>query len=74
MGGVEFKPRDLRDDRGYRVAGVVMWVGLNLNPHPLKTEGAAPNYWSRRGGCADMGRSGLRPYTSPGVRLVYRGG
>jgi hypothetical protein len=36
MGGVEFKPRDLGDDRGCRVV-VVVWAGLNLNPHPPRT-------------------------------------
>jgi len=51
-----------------------MWMGLNLNPHPLKTEGAAPNYSSRRDDLADMGRSVLRPYTRRGVRLVSGGG
>jgi hypothetical protein len=46
LGGVEFKPRDLGSDRGYRVdrnaVVVVVWVGLNLNPHPLRAKGAAP--------------------------------
>jgi hypothetical protein len=37
MGGVEFKARDLGDDRGYRVVVVAEWVGLNLNPQPSET-------------------------------------
>jgi hypothetical protein len=45
MGEAEFKPRDLGSDRGYRVVVVVMWVCRNLNPHPLKAEGAAPKIW-----------------------------
>jgi hypothetical protein len=49
-----------------------MW---SLNPHPLKTEGAAPEEgrrrkkkqsWARRNDCADLGRSMLRPYTCVG--------
>ena len=55
MGGVEYKPRDLRSDRGYRAAienmedVVVVWAMFNLNPHPFKTKkGAAPK--CRRGG------------------------
>jgi hypothetical protein len=42
LGTVGFKPRGLRDDRGYRVAVVEMWVGLAVKRHPLKAEGAAP--------------------------------
>jgi hypothetical protein len=43
MGGFEFKPRDLGSDRGYRVVVALVSMGLNLNPHPFKTEkGAAP--------------------------------
>src|ERR1700685_2262739 len=44
FGRVGSKPRDLGSDRGYRVAVAIAWVGLNLNPHPLKAEGAAPNW------------------------------
>jgi hypothetical protein len=42
MGWVESKSRDLGNDRGYRAVVVEVWVGAHLNPHPLKTEGAAP--------------------------------
>jgi hypothetical protein len=45
MGGVESKSRDLGSDRGYRVIVVVVLVAFHLNPHPLKTEGAAPKIW-----------------------------
>jgi hypothetical protein len=49
LGRVGSKPRDLKNDRGYRVVVVVMSMRLSLNPHPLKTEGAAPkcrfDYW-----------------------------
>jgi hypothetical protein len=51
MGAVESKPRGRRDDRGYGVVDVLAWVWLNLNPHPLKTEGAAPKV--RREGLKD---------------------
>jgi len=34
---VESKPRDLENDRGYRVVVVVSWMGLRLNPHPPNT-------------------------------------
>ena len=33
MGGVDSKPRDLRNDRGYRVVVVLAWVGVNLNTY-----------------------------------------
>ena len=37
---VESKPRDLRDDRGYRVIVVSVSVKLSLNPHRfLKSKG-----------------------------------
>jgi len=42
MGGVAFKPLDLGNDRGYMAVVVLVWEGLNLNPHPLTAEGAAP--------------------------------
>jgi hypothetical protein len=46
VGEVEFKPRDLGSaGTGWidaTVVVVVSWVGWNLNPHPLKAEGAAP--------------------------------
>jgi hypothetical protein len=40
--GVKSKPRDLGNDRGYRVIVEQVWVWIRLNPHPLKTDGAAP--------------------------------
>jgi hypothetical protein len=42
LGAAEFKPRDLGSDRGYRVVLDLGWAGIHLNPHPLKTKGAAP--------------------------------
>ena len=43
MGGVGFKPRDLGNDRGYRVVAVLAWAMGNLNPHLFKErKGAAP--------------------------------
>jgi hypothetical protein len=44
----EFKPRDLGDDRGYRVFGqrvvvvVGIWVRLSLKTHPQKTRVGHP--------------------------------
>jgi hypothetical protein len=43
VGGVASKPRDLGNDRGYRVVVDLTWVKLHPNPHPSKAEGAAPN-------------------------------
>ena len=37
-----FEPHDLGSDRGYGVVVVAALIRLNLNPHPLRTEGAAP--------------------------------
>jgi len=35
---VTSKPRDLGDDRGYRVVVATVSEGLDLNPHPLKSK------------------------------------
>jgi hypothetical protein len=42
LGFVESKSRDLREYRGYTVVVVERQVELDLNPHPLRAEGAAP--------------------------------
>src|ERR1700735_2810550 len=39
--------------RRWSVANVAGWVWSSLNPHPLKTEGAAPNCRLHRGGCRE---------------------
>src|ERR1700683_2685114 len=57
MGGGKSKPRDLGNDRGYRVVVGGVWVEFHLNPHPLKTEGAAPKI--RSGGRRDSSRLNL---------------
>ena len=44
VGEVEFKPGDLGSDCGYGVVVDLVSVTLNLNPHPLKAEGAAPRF------------------------------
>jgi hypothetical protein len=45
---------------GWRCGGI--WVILSLNPHPLRAEGAAPKFGSRRSERADLGAAVLRPY------------
>jgi len=56
--------RVLGDERGYRVVNsvvvVVRLIGVrwNLNPHPLKAEGAAPKKWSRRSILRTSGAAG----------------
>ncbi len=39
------------------------WAGLNLNPHPLKSEGAAPDWHAGDDGSVSVGLR-LRPFAS----------
>jgi hypothetical protein len=51
---VESKPRDLGNDRGYRVVVAAVWAILSLNPHPSTAKGAAPNFQFERGRLANF--------------------